>query len=66
MKTEILRVKSKSGKRTLFVPTIEGVRIGQVNYARLWEAENELKNYIAHYGEHRVKLMVKKYKETKK
>lgn len=37
---EIQTTKSKSGKRTMYYPTIEGRRVSNVNFARRWEANN--------------------------
>ena len=34
---------SKSGKRTVYFPTINGKRLTSTNYARKWEAERLLK-----------------------
>jgi len=31
---------SKSGKRKMFYPTIEGKRLSNTNFARRWEAAN--------------------------
>ena len=46
MKYEINRTKSKSGKRTMFYPTIQGKRFSRTNFARKWEAERFIKGII--------------------
>ncbi|ANS03439.1 hypothetical protein [uncultured Mediterranean phage uvDeep-CGR2-KM19-C269] len=37
---EIQRTLSKSGKRTMYYPTIEGKRLNRTNFAKKWEAGN--------------------------
>jgi hypothetical protein len=37
---EMQTTLSKSGKRKMFYPTIEGKRLSNVNFARRWEAAN--------------------------
>jgi hypothetical protein len=45
---------SKSGKRKMFFPTINGKRLTKTNFSKKWEAETEAKNFIAHYGETKI------------
>ena len=37
---EIQTTKSKSGKRTMYFPTIEGKRLNRTNFVRRWEAND--------------------------
>jgi hypothetical protein len=37
---------SKSGKRTVYFPTIEGKRINGTNFTRKWEANEHGKRYV--------------------
>jgi hypothetical protein len=46
MTYEINRKPSKSGKRTLFFPTINGKRITRTNFSRRWEAVGLAKHVI--------------------
>jgi len=62
MTTTIERIKSRSGKRTLFVPTIEGIRIGRTNFCRLWEAKKVLNNFLDANTEEEIKELIIKYK----
>lgn len=48
---KIHRTPSKSGKRIMFYPTVNGMRITRTNYARKYDAEAVLRAFIAHHGE---------------
>jgi len=37
---------SKSGKRTVYFPTVNGLRITATNFGRKWEAQKLAKAYI--------------------
>lgn len=40
---------SKSGKRTVYFPTVNGKRISITNFGRKWEAQKLLKVAKAHF-----------------
>ena len=48
---EVISKPSKSGKRTVYYPTIEGKRINATNFGKKWEATNLAKDYIKHKSE---------------
>lgn len=48
---EINRKASKSGKRAVFFPTVNGVRISSTNFSAKWEAKKLLRNTIASFGD---------------
>lgn len=50
MEYTIVRTPSKSGKRTLFYPTINGKRLTRTNFARKYDARNLVKAAVAKYG----------------
>tara|TARA_R100001244_G_scaffold124603_1_gene94462 strand:+ start:156 stop:311 length:156 start_codon:yes stop_codon:yes gene_type:complete len=50
MTYQITRTLSKSGKRTMFFPTINGKRITRTNFLRKWEAERLGKLAVDHFS----------------
>jgi len=48
MTFKIERKASNSGKRAMYYPTVNGLRITATNFARRWEAERLGKAYLAH------------------
>lgn len=46
MNYEINRTLNRTGKRTMFYPTINGKRINKTNYARKYDAQNLLKKVV--------------------
>jgi len=63
MKATIDTKLSRSGKRTMYFPTIEGLRISRTNFSRKWEATNEGKQYISFHGVDKIKNLIKKIKK---
>lgn len=61
MEYRINRKKSKSGKRNVFFPSINGKRISRTNYTAKWEAVNFLKHIIETYGEEKVNSILEDY-----
>lgn len=51
MTTKIISKPSNSGKRTVYFPTVDGLRISRTNFARRWEAKRLLKAFIAYRAE---------------
>jgi hypothetical protein len=45
---------SKSGKRKMFFPTINGKRLTTTNFGKKWEAIQEAKSFVAHYGNEKI------------
>ena len=54
---EIQRVKSKSGKRTMFVPLINGKRISSTKFARKYDAKALLDSFVKVYGHDKLNEM---------
>lgn len=46
MNLEIHRVPSKTGKRNMFYPTVDGKRLNSTNYARKYDAKKLLRLYV--------------------
>ena len=57
MDYEINRTKSKSGKRVMFYPTINGKRLSKTNFARKYDAKNLVKSAVAKYGAEKLEGM---------
>lgn len=57
--------RKRKGSRTLFFPTIDGMRLNGTNYARKYDAENLVTAYHKHYGTERLLDLVAKAKEKK-
>jgi len=51
MKYEIIKTTSRSGKRPMWYPTINGARLTRTNYGRRWEAERLLSAVMEKYSE---------------
>ena len=56
-KKEIKRVKSNSGKRTMYVPLINGKRLSSTRFVRKWEAKNLIEYFVRKYGEAKLNEM---------
>lgn len=56
----IERVKSKSGKRTMYVPFINGKRLSSTKFARKYDAKNLIKLFVRQYGEDKLDAMTSK------
>lgn len=46
MTIEINKTLSKSGRRVMWFPTVEGKRITRTNFGKKWEAQNLAKLYL--------------------
>ena len=57
MNYEMNRVPSKSGKRAMFYPTINGKRITKTNYARKYDAKALVRAAIEKYGVEKLQEM---------
>ena len=51
---KIVSKLSKTGRRTVYFPTVNGKRLTSTNFARKWEAERLLKEVVAKYGAERL------------
>lgn len=48
---QIVRKLNRTGKRTMFYPTVNGKRLTGTNFARKYDARSTLHNAINKYGE---------------
>lgn len=56
---EIHRTKSRSGRRFMYYPTVNGKRLSKTNFARKYDARGLLRRAVALYGEERLLEMSK-------
>lgn len=42
--------RQQHGRRTMFIPCVNGVKMGQTLYARRYDAQAALNKWIAYYG----------------
>lgn len=55
----IVRKLNKTGKRVVFYPTVNGVRLTNTNFARKYDAKGTLRNAIDKLGEQKLNELTK-------